>query len=263
MTILPQDSNEDQMANFSKFAKKMSVTAKKLETARNTLHIKDFQAGIETLRQEFTQLENREEFIENLEASLRKLREQVTNLDYPRELESALKEQNLPFTGTFPNYEIPPFKLSVDINKLTARLSMGKKSRQAGSLSPTSLSQWIREDYKKLVNSKFNQERFSKELLQAYRYLTKSEWRLPVLIKDVYGVLTIKAEAKQEYSESRFMFDLSRLLDQYEIKYTERDGSKYIFDLSPHKEPVNNYTVVNESGREKAIGNLIIRKIEE
>lgn len=260
MTILPQDFNEDQITNFSKLIREMGATVKKLETAKNTLHIKDFQAGIETLRQYFTQLENRKEFVENLEASSQKLREQVNDPDYPRELESALREQNLPFLGTFPNYDIPPFRLSVDIDKLTARLSMGRKSKQNGSLSPTSIAQWVGKDYKKLVNSKFNHERFCQELIQAYRYLSQSEWRLPVLIKDVYGILTIKAEARQEYPESQFMFDLSRLLKQYEVKYTERDGSEYIFDLSPHKQPAKNYTIVNESGKERAVGNLIIRK---
>lgn len=261
MTILPEDFNEDQIASLSKLIKGMGATVKKLETAKNTLHIKDFHAGIEALRQDFTKLENAKEFVENLEAILQKLREQVTDPGYPIELESALRQQDLPFSGNFPSYDIPPFKLLVNIDNSTARLSMGKTSRPTGSLSPISLSQWVGKDYKKLVKSKFNHDQFCKELIQGYRYLSESKWRLPVLIKDVYGILTIKAEAKQEYPESIFMFDLSRLLNQYEIKYTERDGSEYIFDLSPHKDPAKNYTIVNESGQERAVGNLIIRKI--
>jgi hypothetical protein len=260
MTTSPENSTLDKIISFTKLNSRVGITLKKLKTAENTLNIKDFNAGIETLCQDFTQLENtwRESF-GDIEGCSGKLREQLNYTDYPTKLESALKEQQIPFSGAFPNYDIPPFKLSINTDNFTARLSMGRKSQQTSSLSPTSLSLWVAKVYKKLVNSQFNHDQFCKELIEAYRYLSDSdsEWRLPVLVKDVYKLLTIKTEAKQEYPESRFMFDLSRLLNQYEINYGE-----YIFDFSPHKLPAKNYTLVNEVGKERAVGNMIIRKVE-
>lgn len=260
MTTSPENSTLEQIVSFSKLNSRVGITLKKLKTAENTLNIKDFKAGVETLGEDFTQMENTwSELFGNLEDYSGKLSEQLNSPDYPTKLEAALKEQQVPFSGTFPNYDIPPFKLSINTENFTARLSMGRRSQQTSSLSPTSLSLWIAKIYKNLVNSQFNHDRFCKELIEAYLYLnpSDSEWRLPVLVKDVYKLLTIKNEAKQEYPESRFIFDLSRLLNQYEIKYGE-----YIFDFSPHKLPAKNYTLVNEVGKERAVGNMIIRKVE-
>lgn len=258
MTTSPENSTLEQIVSFSKLNSRVGITLKKLKTAENTLNIKDFKAGIETLGEDFTQMENTwSELFGNLEDYAGKLREQLNSPDYPTKLESALKEQQVPFSGAFPNYDIPPFKLSINTENFTARLSMGRKSQQTGNLSPESLSLWIAKIYKNLVNSQFNHDRFCKELLEVYHYLNNSENPLPVLIKDVYKLLTIKTEAKQEYPESRFIFDISRLLNQYEIKYGE-----YIFDFSPHKLPAKNYTLVNEVGKERAVGNMIIRKVE-
>ena len=259
MTTSPENSALDEIISFTKLNHRINLTLKKLKTAENTLNIKDFNAGIETLRQDITQIENTwRDFFINLEGFSGNLREQLNYPEYPTKLESALKEQQVPFSGTFPNYDVPPFKLSINTDNFTARLSMGRKSQQTSNLSPTSLSLWVAKIYKNLVNSQFNHDRFCKELIEAYCYLSDSEWRLPVLVKDVYKLLTIKTEAKQEYPESRFIFDLSRLLNQYEIKYGE-----YIFDFSPHKLSAKNYTLVNEVGKERAVGNMIIHQIKE
>jgi hypothetical protein len=262
MTTSPENHASEQFLNYRKLIARMSATLKKLEIAEKTLSIRGFRTGVETLGQDFTHIENTsKEFLREQQTCLEDLCKKLNHPDYSTKFESALREQKVHFSGAFPDYDIPPFKLSISIDNYTARLSMGRKSQQIDNLSPVSLAQWVGSAYDKLVNSKFKHERFCGELFEAYRYLSKSEWYVPVPIKEVYRILTIKAEAKQEYPESRFVFDLSRLLREFEIKHSDHDGTQYIIDLSPHKQSSKNYTVVNEAGKERAIGNLTIRKV--
>jgi hypothetical protein len=262
MTTSPENYASEQFLEYCKLIARISTTLKKLKIAEKTLSIRSFRLGVKALGQDFTHIENAsKDFLVEQQTCLVDLCEKINHPDYSTKLESALRDQKVYFSGAFPDHDISPFKLSINIKNYTARLSMGRRSQQTDNLSPVSLAQWVGNKYDKLFNSKFKHERFCGELFEAYRYLSHSEWYVPVLIKEVYSILTIKAEAKQEYPESRFVFDLGRLLQEFEIKHSDHDGTQYIIDLSLHKQSSKNYTVVNEAGKERAIGNLIIRKV--
>jgi hypothetical protein len=263
MTDSPDNPNpsKDSTLEPSKIIRGLAVSMEKLELAKDKLNLHQFTSAMKALRQDCERLEqNWREFLEQQETTLTDLQKQISDPEYSVSLESALKDQKVSFSGAFPNYDIPPFKLQIDVAKCSAKLSMGKKSQQNNSLSPKSIAQWVNEKYKRLLNSSFNHEQFCKELARAYQYISRGDWGTPVLIKDIYQILTIRAEAKKEYDEAQFIFELSRLLMLYEVRYKDKND-EYIFDFSAHKQPSKNYTVVNQFGIQKAVGNLTIRKM--
>jgi hypothetical protein len=141
---------------------------------------------------------------------------------------------------------------------------MGRKGEQSRNLAPHLVAEWVSKKYESLINSKFSFEQLCKELTIAYKYISGEKWGNPVLVKDIYRLLTIKPEAREAYPETHYIFDLSRLLDQYDIKYRDEkdENIEYVFEFTPHKQSTKNYTVVNRHGIQKTVGNITIRKVE-
>ncbi|APB34350.1 hypothetical protein GlitD10_2024 [Gloeomargarita lithophora Alchichica-D10] len=249
----------EKIAELLKVSKKITLDIHALKVAGDELNIRDYTLVSASLRQGVAKfLDIWHAWIEISDSFPKQAQEFINSSDYPQQLTACLEACEVPFSGDFPHYDIPPFKLSIRLDDPLAKLSMGRKSYQTHSLAPMTLAAWVAKNYKTLINSSFNRDRFCKELINVYPYLSQGDWGMPVPIKEVYTLLTLKTETKQDYPESRFIFDLSRLLEQYEISYNE-----YRFDFSPHKQRNKNYTVVNHQGRERAIGNMTIRKMAE
>ncbi len=251
--------HQERVAALLKLSKQISNKIQKLKTASEELNLKDYTNLSNNLEPEIeTLLHLWRAFTEASHAFRVEAQELLKSPEYPMQLVAALQFQNIPFSGDFPNYDIPPFKLLIKMEQSLAKLNMGRKSQQTYSLSPKILADWIAENYKALVNRTFNHDRFCKELLSVYPYLSHGSWGVPVPIQEVYALLTLKTEVKQDYPESHFIFDLSRLLEQYEIK-----DNLHTFEFSPHKQAKRNYVVVNQYKKERSIGNMTIFKKEE
>ena len=181
----------------------------------------------------------------------------LNSTEYPQVLETHLRDLKVPFTGSFPDYEIPPFKLSIQVDKRFVKLSMGKKSQQTNIFAPEPLAKWVSAKYQALINSTFNSDQLCKEILEAYPYLSSRSWGMSVSLKDIYQLLTLKGSTKKEYPESIFVFDLGRLLENRTIEY-----KGHSFDFQPHNTANKNYAVVNSKGRERQLGLISIYKVE-
>ena len=175
--------------------------------------------------------------------------QQLKRIDYIQQIESFLNQKQILFSGEFPDYQIPPFKLSFDLHKNVVKLSMGKKLFKSTVLEPERLASWVVKYYFQICNSSFNQVQFCKEIMSAYKYLGQSNWRLQISVKDIYRILTIKSSTRKEYSESVFMFDLARLLQMPTI---ELDG--FCFEFSANKDSGKNYFLTDNRGKEKTVG---------
>jgi len=248
-----------ELEQLLKLSQKIRTGVQRLKTASDQLNMRDYRRTITDLEQDIGQfLGIWQEFVGISQTFAEQMQEFLHSADYAKQMTNALESVKIPRTGDFPNYDIPPFKLSIKPNQSLAKLSLGKKSSQTHALAPTILADWVVEKYKALLNRPFAQDRFCKELLSVYPYLTQGNWGTLVPLQEVYKLLTLKTETRQEYPESHFIFDLGRLLEQYEITY-----AGYYFDFSSHKETKKNYTVINPQGREKAIGMMSIRQIPQ
>jgi hypothetical protein len=246
----------DQLLQLSK---KIKAGVQRLKTASDALNLRDYRRMLSNLAQDIEQFGNLwQEFLGVSHTFAEQAQALLHSADYAVQMTAALESAKIPCSGTFPNYDIPPFTLSIKLNQSLAKLSLGKKSFPTYALAPTAVAAWVVKKYKALLNRPFTQDRFCQELLRAYTYLHQGQWGTLVPLREVYKLLTLKAETRQEYPETHFIFDLGRLLEQYEIIYAD-----YRFDFSSHKETKKNYTVVNQQGRERAIGMMSIRPIAQ
>ncbi len=204
-----------------------------------------------------------EEHSATLQAALEADQAFVQSADYPIEVETALKAVDIPFMGEFPNYEFSPFKLTFNIEQNMVRLSMGRKSQQTKVFAPPQLANWVSGQYRKVVDSKFDSNRFCRELLNAYELLNRLDvqkkevvWGHSIGLKDIYRLLTLKQVAKQDYPEPLFTFDLARLKEQPEIRYEQ-----YQFELQPSRN-LPGFVLINSQGQESRVSTLAIHVAE-
>jgi len=184
---------------------------------------------------------------------------------YPASIEKTIQEAGLKFKGEFPNYEITPFKLNLNINEGTVRLSLGRKSETTGIFEPNRLAAWIANHYKSLVEKRFDSQRFCRDLLAAYEYGNKIAyhndkvlWGKAVSIFTIYDLMTGYHVSRQIYPKNLFSYELGRLKEQYDICYKE-----YRFDFGQARNPSHGLVVVDSYGRESRISSLIIYKGDE
>ena len=133
---------------------------------------------------------------------------------YRIDLEQALQAVGIPLQGAFPTYEFPPFKLSIDIQSLEAKLKVGRKTEKTTAMNPTALAAWVEKLYQSLVSKKFDTAGFLKELLAAYKFANKIafrddevQWGRAVHLDTLYELLTLK-RSDRDSSAARAFFGL-------------------------------------------------------
>lgn len=230
--------------------KEIHTYCKNMNEAQEHWDIKKYKASCQLFFQALDNVISERQILEQYaDEWLLSIQQQIEIPDYPKNIESLLNENKIIFTGTFPEYSIPPFKLVFNLHKSSVRLSMGRKSHQTFILKPHFLVHWIDKHYRPVVNSSFEQEQFCKEIISAYKLLSQSNWRRQISLKEIYQVLTIKSSTKQEYPESIFMFDLARLLQNPTIEIDD-----FYFEFAPQKETRKNYFIADIQGQEKTVG---------
>lgn len=199
---------------------------------------------------------------EELDASFEDLKQKINSSEFILSLENSLRDLGVPISGEFPQYDIPPFKLSISRDAYEARLSLGRKHERTAVLNPPELAKWVSIRYKKLTGRKFNQTAFMKELLEAYSYANRLiyrekdvAWGRAVSLNDIYDLLTLKVSSKQDYPKQFYIYDLGLLKEQSTISYED-----YKFELGFARNQSKSIAIVDSLGRESRISSLTIYK---
>jgi hypothetical protein len=199
---------------------------------------------------------------EDLNISFEDLKQKVNSSEFVSSLENSLRDQGVPFSGEFPQYDIPPFKLNISLDSFEARLSLGRKHERTSALHPLELAKWVSIRYKKLTGRKFNQTTFMKELLEAYSYSNRLvyrekdiAWGRAVPLNDIYDLLTLKLSSKQDYPKQFYMYDLGLLKELSTISY-----EAYKFEFGYARNQSKAIAIVDSQGRESRISSLTIYK---
>jgi hypothetical protein len=198
--------------------------------------------------------------VEELATLSDQISQQLCSEEYVRELEQELRAAGVQFSGSFPSYMLPPFKLNFSLDNYEARLSLGRKNERTSDLNPQRLGKWISVRYKKVLTRRFNAAAFMKDLIEAYRlanqlkyHEAKMVWGRAVPITDIYDLLTVKASARQDYPKQFFVFDLGLFKEAAALEL-----DRYRFELGFARNPSRAMTVVDSSGRESHISSLTI-----
>jgi hypothetical protein len=205
-------------------------------------------------------LARHEDGMPNVARALQGAQEFVAGEEYPGELERSLRDAHIPLQGSYPNYELIPFKLILDPGQGAVILSVGRKSERISAFEPQQVAAWVAARYKKLVDKKFDSQRFCRELVDAYqtgnRIAYKQDevlWGHAVSLSTIYELLTVRYSARQEYPKELYIFELGRLKEQLEIRY-----QNYRLVFGTAKKQKNALLVTDSQGRENSLSSLII-----
>ncbi|MBM3268885.1 MAG: hypothetical protein FJZ01_14695 [Candidatus Sericytochromatia bacterium] len=197
---------------------------------------------------------------EALVASLRGSREFTRTEQYVQQLEDALREAGLGPQKTGPaEFAFPPFKLDLKLAEGYARLLLGRKAERATELAPKNLAAWIRKRYDRVTKSKFDSERFKKDLFLAFQVGTQIKyggdvkWGYAVELKLIYELLTLRAASRQDYPRELFLFDLARLLA---IPNLEHSGQRFEFGFARGQDKI--FVVTDSDGKEMRLASLTV-----
>lgn len=157
----------------------------------------------------------------------------VESGDFSAQLLECCQRCGVDVKGDFPNYEMFPFKIKIDIENLD--LYIDRKKVQ--SLRPTSFVDTVKLAQDKLLKAPFNPALFANELAQAYDLtLLRLNAGKPYAqdadcyLTHIYKSLTPMRRFKKDYDQQSFAFDLARLYSA-EVDCID-DGRKLQFGTS-------------------------------
>jgi hypothetical protein len=189
----------------------------------------------------------------------------VSGDTYAATIEKALLDAGLYPKGQYPNYELIPFRLTIDLGQEEVMLSVGRKREKISAFAPQQVATWVAAKYKSLTERRFDSQQFCKELLEAYQIGNKLAfkkdqilWGHAVSLGMIYELLTMRRSARQEYPKEQYIYDLGRLKEQLEIRY-----QRYKFDFGFARNQAHALLVTDSQGRESRLSSLIIYKEDE
>jgi hypothetical protein len=254
-------SNNDNLTALNAAVNGIAKSWHILKQTDKTWNVKNAQQQLEKIRPLIQGLANTWQAAEDdLTAQSDQICQMLQNDDYVLSLEQELRAAGVQFSGSFPSYMLPPFKLNISLDTYEARLSLGRKNERTSDLNPQRLAKWVGVRYKKVLARKFNATAFMKDLIEAYRLANqlkyhdkKMVWGRAVPITDLYDLLTVKAAARQDYPKQFFVFDLGLFKESAALEL-----DRYRFELGFARNPTRAMTVVDSSGRESHISSLTI-----
>lgn len=235
-----------------KAAKKLAA----LERAISTGDLKGFEKIAPALE---TELANAIAALPEARAKYKSLQTWIKSSEYPVALEQKMAEAQLKWEGSFPVYQIHPFKLEVDVEGKDASLTFNRKTDKTSALDPSTLTQWVAQKRKKLMETPFHPEKFCDSLLEAYKIANKlmftekqALWGKGVSLRMIYELLTIRPQGKKDYPKELFVYDLSRWQET-----GAKNPNGMLFQLGDMKrEPV--FELAFSDGRRMSVNNLTI-----
>ena len=139
---------------------------------------------------------------------VRSTRIAATDADEARwasEFEQALSLAEVPFAGRYPQYDVFPFYVKVDLKGGAAVIN----NRTGHVLRPAALAKLVRAEWEKVHRAAFNDQQFLKALYALYDVLPKNLTR-GVALRRAHELLTVRI-GTAAYPLRQFAFDLYRL----------------------------------------------------
>lgn len=140
--------------------------------------------------------------------------EYIESGDFANQLLDYCEKSNVDVKGEFPNYEMFPYKVKVDVENFD--MYIDRKKVQC--LRPQSFVSYVKFEQDKLLKAAFNPELFANELALAYdlTLLKHNEGKSyakdsDCYLTNIYKLLTPMRRFKKDYDQQSFAFDLARL----------------------------------------------------
>lgn len=239
--------NKDSIKNYNKFQRALSK------------HIS--QGEIKLVAQDLENIKNNNQIIEQSTQQLEDListfnaQEFIESGDWTNQMLEFAKEAKIDIQGTFPNYEMFPFKVRIDSE--TQDIYIDRK--KASYLRPSFFVNQVSTMQTKLNKAAFNAVRFATELSNCYdRYLIikgKSA-SADVYLLDLYAFLVPMGRFRSDYNKQAFAFDIARLRRAGEVVL--KDGRTVQLGSSRNEKKA--IRVLNDAGLEEFFSTIMFYK---
>ena len=182
-------------------------------------------------------------------------RSYIENGDFADQLLAHCEEAGLDIKGSFPVYEIFPYRVRIDTESLD--LYVDRKKVQC--LRPQSFARDLKAGRDKLMKAAFNAVAFASELAEAYdtALLRQSKRKAydesaDCYLAGLYQYLAPMSRHRREYDKQSYAFDLARLYssDVEEIK----DGRR--FQFGPSRNNNKAIRILDKAGAEQFLATV-------
>ncbi len=137
--------------------------------------------------------------------------------DYPERLEAEFGRLGVPFEGAFPEYQVFPFTVRVNVEGESVRIGR----RTLSTLAPAAVALAVQKEHRRLHGSSFNATRFLEALSRCYDALSGRELGAPVPLVAIYRLLSART-GTAGYTLPEFAFDIYRLRRSSELVVKDR-----------------------------------------
>jgi hypothetical protein len=158
--------------------------------------------------------------LSEVEAAAQRVAEELAAPGYAVALERALRDAGLPVEGVYPEYDLPPFRLNVEVDNEVVQLVLGRRRERLRAFAPTTVAVWVAKRYQAVTRRPFHPGRFVDDLVAAFELASRLAyadakrqvlWGRTVALRQLYELMTLRREYRREYPLGHFTYDLARL----------------------------------------------------
>ena len=143
------------------------------------------------------------------------IRTYVESGEFHNQLISCCESLSVDVKGDFPNYEMFPFRVRMDVENLDMYLDRKKVQ----CMRPLAFVQMVKTSIDKMLKAPFDPSSFTSELANAYdlALLKQNNGKAissssgDIYLKSLYTFLTPMRRFRKDYDQQSFAFDLARL----------------------------------------------------
>lgn len=215
---------------------KVTLAQKLFKTSSRNMEngdLKNWTKDINALRNSLQETDNA---LTRLQESVEgfNIRNYVESGEFHKQLISNCESLSVDVKGDFPNYEMFPFRVRMDVENLD--MFLDRKKIQC--MRPLAFVQTVKASRDKMLKAPFEPSSFVSELATAYdlALLKQNQGKVisssssDIYLKSLYNFLTPMRRFRKDYDQQSFAFDLARLYSS-EVDSTD-DGRKFQFGPS-------------------------------
>lgn len=171
--------------------------------------------------------------------------------DFTEQLLAQCEENNVDVKGTFPNFEMFPYKLRFDSN-----MDIFLDGRKIPCFRPNTLVQVVKKGQEKLMKASFNATRFAAELAKGYDLLLADldkKTSADQYLKKIYEYMVPMSRSRKEYDLQSYAFDLARLYAE-SSSVELKDGRR--IQWGPSREGKTSIRILDRNGKEQHLSTV-------
>ena len=175
----------------------------------------------------------------------------LANGDFAQQLVAQCEQEGVDVVGTFPLYEMFPFRVRIDSENEELFLDRKKVS----CLRPESFVDMVKRSQEKMMKGSFNVNQFLNELSMAYDLAViklgkKSD--ADIYLNTLYKFLVPMSRSRREYDQQNYAFDLARLYMAEPV--LTKDGRTYQF--GPSRNNSKAIRILDRQNREQFLATI-------